>query len=580
LNDSTVVQLSTEAKKVALFEWEDGRLGAGIRVEWPPLKIKNPDEVLCSFCQKIWLHGLAASHGALTVAGITAQSLFQSFDNAGSFKRDKLSFGIQGLQELDWSKQNTVMMNDTDTNQISANKFRLLFGPDNRFMLDVDKGMLELLGIAKFKIHDVDIKQQQQKRSYQLFANIKHDSFTTAFVDESKTEPENWVCIHRGSKKSQTDQTQVNFGQVIRLALIIFEEASAYMNNPANRTEQIRLVETIQKNMFLQNSVLLDADPMEEVNILVALDDAKDDIHAAAETVDNPQPTSSQPLSPSVPSSSSTTMAPSINLPLKTKLVSDKAKVTAKAKKKRQQQKKKERMLQDRLGVAEGQKNSESSAVDQLQSQLSGIKLATPTTSNADVSPSPPLLQKQGLGEMGGMSSDSREGMAQSKADVSDCHSDVGVSEVASPISENSDQTITQTDFNQSVSRGSFLPEQQSGRPANTANMAEVVETRPIANQWGLISDSSSSLALPFKFDSYHPRLKCPMEDCGKLTNCWGKFNEHAYLQNKPSIFGALTDLSPDRSACGLLPCLWPFQLRPLLLQGSSVRRYRTTLVI
>lgn len=185
-----------------LFGWEDSELRADIRVDWAPLKVENPDEVLCSFCQKIWLHGLAASHGAITGGGIVAQSLFQSSDNAGSFKRDRLSFGIQGLQELDWSKQNAAMMGETQINQASANKSRLWFGPDDRWMLDVDTGMLDLLGIVKFKIHDVDINQPQQKRSYQLFVDVKHTLFIRAFADDSKTQLENWVCINHVCEKS------------------------------------------------------------------------------------------------------------------------------------------------------------------------------------------------------------------------------------------------------------------------------------------------------------------------------------------------------------------------------------------
>lgn len=311
------------------------------------------------------------------------------------------------------------------------------------------------------------------------------------------------------------------------------------MNNPANRTEQVRLVEAIQKNKFLQNSVLLDASPAEEVSILVALDDAKDHIHVAAPTQDTPQPTSSQPPPPSwLLSSSSATMVVQspqpASLPLNTKPVSEKAKVTAKAKKKRQQQKKKERKLENKLEVAEDHRTSESTAVDQLQSQLSGIKLATPTTSNAGVSPSSPL-HKQGLGELGDMASDPHEDTAQSKPDVSDSHSDAGVSEVASQPSDNSDRTITQTNFNEGVGRGSLLTHQQSGRAAYAVSMADVVATRPVGNRSGLLSDSSSSLALPFKFDTYHPRLKCPKQDCGRMTNCWGEFNAHPPFQNQPT---------------------------------------------
>jgi hypothetical protein len=193
LNDSRVVHITSQAKKVALFGWENGELRADIRVDWAPLKAGNADEALCSFCQKIWLRGLAANHGTLAGASIVAQNLFQSFDNNGAFKREMLSFGIQGLQELDWSKQNAALMDDSQWIKQSANKSRVRFGPDDRFLLDIDTGMLELRGVVKFKIHDMDIEQPLQKKSYQLFVDVKHPVFVHAFGEEAEGSPKPWV---------------------------------------------------------------------------------------------------------------------------------------------------------------------------------------------------------------------------------------------------------------------------------------------------------------------------------------------------------------------------------------------------
>lgn len=194
LNDSRVVHITSQAKKIALFGWKDGELRADIRVDWAPLKAGNADEALCSFCQKIWLRGLATDPGTLAGSSIVAQNLFQAFDNKLSFKREMLSFGLQGLQELDWSKQNAVLMDDNQRTKQSANESRVRFGPDDRFLLDIDTGMLEARGVVKFKIHDMNIEQPQQKKSYQLFVDVKHTDFVQAFGDEVKGQPNPWVC--------------------------------------------------------------------------------------------------------------------------------------------------------------------------------------------------------------------------------------------------------------------------------------------------------------------------------------------------------------------------------------------------
>lgn len=194
LNDSKVVHITSQAKKIAIFGWEEGELKADFRVDWAPLKAGNAEEALCSFCQKIWLRGLGTNNGTLAGASIVAQNLFQSFESNGSFKREMLSFGIQGLQELDWSKQNAVLMDDSQSIKQSANKSRVRFGPDDRFLLEIDKSMLELRGVVKFKIHDMDIEQPVQKKSYQLFVDVKHTLFVHAFGDEAKGPPSPWVC--------------------------------------------------------------------------------------------------------------------------------------------------------------------------------------------------------------------------------------------------------------------------------------------------------------------------------------------------------------------------------------------------
>jgi hypothetical protein len=336
--------------------------------------------------------------------------------------------------------------------------------------------------------------------------------------------------------KPPADQTQETFGRIARLALIVFEEALAYMKDPANRTEQICLLQSIKKGEFLRKSVQWDVSPAEEISLLVALDDTMDHIHAANPMKDKTQPPSPQPppQPPSLSSSVSTSSAPMVG-----QSPPDTEVPVSKARAKRLRQKQRREELQERQReheAAEGHTKSESNANDTLHGQLSGLKLDTPTASNAEGAASSPPLYKQVSKELGGEAGDLNGGTAQPKPAVSDSHSDVDVSDVDSQMSDNSDRTITQTNFSEGIGRGHLTPRLLSRRATDATNMTEVVENTPVGNQPGSLLGSSTSLALPFKFDSFHPRLKCPKHDCGKMTSCWGEFNVHPYSRHMVSL--------------------------------------------
>lgn len=64
-----------------------------------------PTRLCATSARKFTPWGLAISRGTLASTDIIAQDLFQSIDGKKGFKREMLSFGIQGVQELNRAKQ-------------------------------------------------------------------------------------------------------------------------------------------------------------------------------------------------------------------------------------------------------------------------------------------------------------------------------------------------------------------------------------------------------------------------------------------------------------------------------------------
>lgn len=129
-----------------------------------------------------------------------------------------------------------------------------------------------------------------------------------------------------------------------------------------------------------------------------------------------------------------------------------------------------------------------------------------------------PSLHKQGLRYLNNKAGEAREGASLSRPGFSCCHPPLNPngSEVCSPVSDVSDRTITQTNFNHS-------PHLPSRPKVNTVDMAKMFEDGPAGIQEESVSRAFTSVALPFKFDSLDSRLKCPKPDCRKLTSCWGE---------------------------------------------------------
>lgn len=176
-----------------------------------------------------------------------------------------------------------------------------------------------------------------------------------------------------------------------------------------------------------------------------------------------------------------------------------------------------------------------------------GDNLAMPARLQAGSAEKSSPLHKLQLSHLNGKASDAQEGDSRSKAAASGRHFGASVGELPSPRSDKSDQTITPTNFN-------LTPRKQSRSAANTINMAQILKDGPAGNQEEVLS-AITTVALPFKFDSLHPQLKCPKPDCRKLTSCWGEF----ILDPGSStvhLFGTLTDLTTHRLCCGDLPCL------------------------
>jgi hypothetical protein len=91
--------------------------------------------------------------------------------------------------------------------------------------------------------------------------------------------------------------------------------------------------------------------------------------------------------------------------------------------------------------------------------------------------------------------------------------------------------------------------------PSNAA-VAPISGTIPTQTQPQTIPSVVVSSAGPsdlFKFDSFHPRLKCPKRDCNKMTSCWGK-----HIHSSDTHFGITANSIVSDSSVVICPRCGP----------------------
>ncbi|EXJ64752.1 hypothetical protein A1O7_01090 [Cladophialophora yegresii CBS 114405] len=182
--------------------WRGGRLEFEQR-RLVRLSAEAAGALLFAFCV-----GLAAPDGMSPgelrhVCGIL-QQLLRAFDGKGVFARDRLPLGIQGVKELDWTKQNDQFSPLREEHRAKGkepeheNQYHTWTGPKgNKYTLHgchdedlviVDESLKEA-GLFKLVCHSFDVPGMSQvKSSWQVFAKLDHPEFAALCPGYTETE--------------------------------------------------------------------------------------------------------------------------------------------------------------------------------------------------------------------------------------------------------------------------------------------------------------------------------------------------------------------------------------------------------
>ena len=206
LKDSTVFLASVDNKQVQYTDSRNGTLMLARR-DLGGFRGKTAEEVLRGFCQEISLPFQTTKEAAGIVCGI-AQQLFRAFDGNATFARDQLPLGLQGLQQVDWTKQNSELaaLRQRHKERTVRNiAFRsspytafcidcidtlegdeyLCTGVEDTDLVLIDE-TLEAANIMKYRIHNFhDGVGPQSRYSWQAFVKTDHPDFAGGCLQNS-----------------------------------------------------------------------------------------------------------------------------------------------------------------------------------------------------------------------------------------------------------------------------------------------------------------------------------------------------------------------------------------------------------
>ncbi|KIX97204.1 uncharacterized protein Z520_07318 [Fonsecaea multimorphosa CBS 102226] len=518
---------------------------------------REVEEVLAGFCQRIFLL-FQVDTRALGIAGVIAEQLFKSIDDNGSFSRETMPLGIQGVQELNWTTQNEELVALQQQYQrrvqdegkplkpfsmTDSNGNELLFaGLGEETLVIVDKAMLAV-GIVRYRVHFFDVGLGRPKNSWQLFVKINHQDFLRSWFRSSLAPVQDMAVA-------------------VMTAMRIFSDARRLINEPGRRTEAVVLVETIRRGQFYMNSTVVDEGTAAAPETLAPSDgdvSAKDS-HSQPDPSLSPSSSSSSPSSNS--SSPPTTMGePSISDPAGT------VQATSTKKRKKRPTRKNRQKKQDSQCETPSNEGTESSRDKSLQDIVSGTADITiseppaiPTSASA---PTESAVQPDGGSSEKGTSAAAPPTTAEVKQKDNDGNPsktrtaggrDQDLDDTASRHSSDSDRTIIQADFSTKDVAVSPSSKGQQGNEvvvggggvggggAVVADSKEDSEnkadenTKTTSGTQSTASDDGDSEpsehvkpvdqeprhpSAGFKFDGFDPRLRCLKPDCRNMTSCW-----------------------------------------------------------
>ncbi|KAJ4517035.1 hypothetical protein HRR90_004790 [Exophiala dermatitidis] len=517
-NGSDITTISVEND---LWQWETRTLGQGFGA-------LDAEDVLAGFCQRILL-GITTTRPTLLLASALTHHLFKAYDGTRAFSCMNLPFGIQGIQELDWKKQNDELFAlrralkkrvleegsqvvhekhfDDKGNELLWMSFYV------PFLSVIDRSMLKDRGLVKYQFHVFKTELPWELVAFQMFVNVESPAFKREFV---KKDPYRDMAV------------------ITMMAIRMFAAAREHQKWRANRHEAAVLIENIKRTEFYNKSLIKESRTEHAVQSLEALLRKKNG-SAEASTPD---------LSACTPSASrsSPTHSDSATLP-PSPGQTDNEEMGGHAGDKARQPKKTKRGKKGK----KGKKTDRTS--DNAQNKGCSQPLQHPQEASSDPVPTPLLERGPELGNIApDLASNSEEGgkiqaEASPEVGVPARNIDLGDTQNATaqevaPSSKEKPSVAKPAVEGQAKKDGRYEAQEgdeekqtasspgvddvnEASKALRSVRFEDSDDTGVNATTPTAATAPNASTVAPFKFDSMDPRLRCDLPDCRRMTSCW-----------------------------------------------------------
>lgn len=431
---------------------------------------------------------------------------------------------MRDLKELKWSPQETEAMVDSAGRQEnceddSTAKRYTCFGPGNCFLMEVKTSMVGDRNIIGYRYTDLDHEVTWEKRLYQAFVDDTMGDFLRIF-DVRVLAPADQQATMMTSTQFAEPLTEAKntFGMILRIALLMFDEAKAFINTPSNRDERRLLTELVKKEHFLRETVTWSTNSLP---------------NAFTAVLDDPRPSPAMLSVKTEPrerhESCFTAFLTDDSSPQRKSQGSDET-------------------VKEKLWTFGQQPHRRSMAVSNERTEVRSTKAPTSSVAEDDICgelnqpkksknkrPKNNNKKKKKKTALGTPSTNQRSDHQDSDKTRDDAagggheqmkgatpnDSRVSMIHLLSPVSSDSDRTITPSSFAQSeklsIKRYRSQSTPLSCSESNQGMAIHNFEEQPTDREGDPQYDRT------FKFDGFDSRLTCPLPECGKMTSCWGR---------------------------------------------------------
>ncbi|EXJ89471.1 hypothetical protein A1O3_02538 [Capronia epimyces CBS 606.96] len=498
LKDSHVIFVSEDKSEVFTVSLRDGVWHRETRMLGEQFGGLDAENVVSAICHKIIL-GTTTNFLTLVLAGTLTKQLFGAYDGARSFSRENLPFGIQGVQELNWSKQDNELSPLHDAFQkrkreegeqvvqekhFDAKGNQLVWmGYLSPFLIVIDRSMMKTAGLVRYHLHSFTSLFRWEQAAFQIFVNVNHPGFVREF---------------------RTADPARDMAVVAMVAIRIFTAARQRLTQKLNQGEPAALVEDIKRAAFYHKSVVKESRPEDTAQSVTALVLNK---HATTSQKSGPghlisskHATSSPHALPSdghnhhpsiSTSTSSSEDTDDDNMSNNSTDQTGQTKKSKKAKKTKKRNKRKKNKTKQEESSGAAAQAKEGGAFDSQSGNSKRNKQKKNKAKQEESSSATAQAKEDGA-------SDSQSRDNKPTPPRQDARQDAP---------QDADHDITEG-LSTALRRVRFSDDLDNAQTSEPAVAEAAAAPGP-------------PIVPKFKFDSMDPRLKCPKPDCRRMTSCW-----------------------------------------------------------